>query len=212
MARKRTNKHRTKRLIAERQDYARRIIRGEGAVTACDAELRLRAREVYQLFRRKIAEYRHLELNPHRLAPAKQTITRLIKAVEIAQRHNVDLDTYVTAQFWWFHKVFASTPQIYQLCTSGNRNQADQRLLWYLEAKRTGSLSDKVVSNALPPEDLTKSQLNRYNERQLKLLMSRYDFTDETEVFSKLSDAVLLQFFDLEWLRSKEQYRKARKT
>jgi hypothetical protein len=121
-----------------------------------------------------------------------QTMGFLCKAASIAEHHEVDVETYVRAQFYWFHQWFRRPPKVRELCSVKGKFPATRRLTEYLKLTR----DKRVFSVELPSGKLGHEELDRINRERLEELVETWGKT-HTEILEMFAPAGV---FDVEWL------------
>lgn len=122
-----------------------------------------------------------------------RTMTALRKALAISKEHDVDFETYVRAQFYWFHKWFRRAPKIFELCGANGRFSARKRLTEYL--KLTGS--PRVSSTELPPIETAPEVLDKINEKRVQQIQRIYGCSRQ-EILNVFGPEGV---FDVGWLK-----------
>jgi hypothetical protein len=128
----------------------------------------------------------------------KSTLTMLSRAVTLAEKYNVDYQTYMKAQFYWFHKWFRRPPRLFEITGGKGKYPAERRLREYIELKP----SEEVSSMVMPTTGIEKETLDKINEKRLEQLSEIWDKTEE-EVLRLFSEV-----FDPAWLKRNPVYQK----
>jgi len=123
-----------------------------------------------------------------------RTMALLRKAATIAEKHNIDPETYVRAQFFWFHQWFRRPPKINNLCGTEGKFPATRRVSEYLKLHK----GKQVYSFELPAlHEMDAEKLDRINRQRLKQLAETWD-KPHNEILRIFAPAGV---FDAEWLK-----------
>jgi hypothetical protein len=168
-----------------------------------DPEVKL-ALEIGFAYERILGEYSHqpalryfVRLGEQGIKPI--TMAQLKKSAVIADKHKVDAETYVRAQFYWFHTWFKRAPKIRELCGMSGKNNAVWRLTNYL--KKEGK---KVYSKAMPSQQISREELDKINRQRLEQLSESWNKSHE-EIITLFAESGV---FDQSWLKKNEIYKR----
>jgi len=128
------------------------------------------------------------------------TLGQLKKAAVLAEQLEVDHETYVRAQFYWFHKWFRRRPKIMEMCsTSTGRHNAVWRVREYLKVQ-----GGSVHSKEMPRETVPFEKLDKINGKRLEQLVQAWG-KSPTEIIQIFAHSGV---FDQRWLEKNETYRR----
>jgi hypothetical protein len=129
-----------------------------------------------------------------------RTMGYLRKAASIAESHGVDVETFVRAQFYWFHTWFRRPPKIWEMCSVNGKFPATRRVVEYLKLKN----DKRVFSSSLPSKKIDSEKLDKINRERLEQLSKTWG-KSHTEILMMFGPAGV---FDVEWLADQPVWQK----
>ena len=129
-----------------------------------------------------------------------RTLGALKKAAAIAVSLEVDWETYVRSQFYWFHKWFRRPPRIREMISTSTtaKNNAVWRLREYLKVTK----DNQVYSKSIPSSKVCKDQLDKINNQRLDQLADAWEKSHEEIIQIFASSGI----FDQHWLEQNDIY------
>jgi len=190
--------------LASAKALARAVARGETHPGLSQEQLRVR--NLLLLFEMLVGEYKHqptLRIFSSKVAErvkrGNETVMR--KVGELADELEIDQETYLRAQFYWFDKWFHKAPTLRDLTSTTGKFPATQRALSYVELQKAGKTPNSVTSCVLPPKYtkdlLTDQKLDKINQTRLTDLCQQYQLSEDA-CLTRFAPAGL---FDLTWLK-----------
>lgn len=178
-----------------------------------EKDRRARAWTMARTYGAVLAEYRG-EPTRHDYAPTPPNARMFpvwLRAADLADALGVDYETFVKAQFYWFDRWFhGRRPLPYQLSTSKGAYSAVQRITLYQDAVRRGKVSpDRTVRGPdMQPVKASPERLWELSQRTLESLMKNWGKSEEEILRVFARDICASDFFDLDWLRHNQTYRR----
>lgn len=127
--------------------------------------------------------------------PTKRSIQLWTRVVKCAQETNIPIESYLRAQFSYFHKAFGRPPELSQLATA----KAKDRAKTFTEGPK------KIIGNDIRI-DRDIAQLLRDSEEQMRQLCRQHNLSRE-DVYRKFVLTGLF-FFPKEYLNADPVYKK----
>jgi len=191
---------------------AKEVFRGEVPQPSDPPEIRVKALALAREYLHQLQEYkrnRFLQLPQGWLKKQGRTWQR---AVSHAEKCCVDFETYVKAQFWFFHTVAGRAPRAPEMASYRTQYNSVWRVYAYLEAKAKGdmSINADISSRVLKVPKITNEQRFAHCLRTLQSLMKNHRKTEEEilRVYAKGAYAAL--YFDFDWLNQQPTYQRLR--
>jgi hypothetical protein len=160
-------------------------------------EEHFRVSELVRMYYSRVSKYNSLIRASFSVDKGHPNYRRFASVLRAAEELRVPLDKYLDAQFYFFQSWFRRCPHVFELAT----DRAKVRVVKYLK------LTDKTPQDigALPMPSISKEHKFRHSEQQLKTFMENYEMSEEQvlKTFAKRTD-----FFDREWLKSNEVYKR----
>jgi hypothetical protein len=127
----------------------------------------------------------------------KRTVSLLFKAATFADEKEVDYETYVEAQFYWFHRWFRRAPKLYELAGERGKFPARRRVDEFLRLQKQGKSGGDVSSVVIPRTEISDDELDKINSHRLEQLCRAWERT-AAEIIQQFAPAGV---FDLKWLQ-----------
>lgn len=128
-----------------------------------------------------------------------------LAAAEIADELGVDYMTYIQALFYFSDLWGKRPPKVWELSGRNSKFPAKDRVKAYLE---TVEKAEPIVGPTQPKPRVPFGLRKRRSEKQLNIFMNAYGLSQE-DVFKKFAQGKEASlYFDPEWLKHNETYRK----
>ena len=127
-------------------------------------------------------------------------------AVSNAEELGMDIETYVRAQFYWFHVWFKRAPKISEMVSRKGKFPSTKRATEYL--KVSGAKKRVIFSQVLPSLEITSKKLDQINYERLEQLSTTWEKSKEEIMAMFASTGV----FDHKWLNKNAIYLELKKT
>lgn len=127
-------------------------------------------------------------------------IGQLKRVVRQADELGMDMDTYVRAQFYWFHTWFKRAPKISEMMTDKGKFPATKRAKEYLKVSE--DKKRMIFSRVLPSWETSSKKLDQINYERLKQLTESWGKT-EREIMATFAQTGV---FDQKWLNKHPLY------
>lgn len=140
---------------------------------------------------------------------SRQALTVLIRACANAEALNMDYDTYVRSQFWWFDKWFSKAPRLHEIASVHSKVNSLERARRYRNRVLAGHIPPHgvVLSKSVPPDIAGLAARFNQSMRTMERFMRNYKASEE-QIFRAIRTESLTNYFDAKWLAQNATYQR----
>ena len=169
---------------------------------------RRQVKDFGQLYESLLCDYlQRLIISSVRISkiPSPRVSAIVKKAINIAKEKNVDHETFLKAQFYWFDKKFKRAPKLWEAVSFWCKTTPQQRVDEFLKIKQINSKSaEKIVACFHPAPKSTWEEIDKYNKKTLEQLKKVWNLSEEEVICAFYADDI----FDSSWLKKNKIYLK----
>lgn len=193
------------RSVAKASVKARQIALGQKTrkIVLGDDKTLVKVREMTYTYEMILGEYSHhpaLKFVKGMVSPENnpRAFGQFKRAALIADQIDVDYETYLRAQFYWFDKWFNRAPKPYELSSLKSKFPAPERVRKYLQLLAEGK-ARKVVTCIGKRVQIDSKEIDKCNDRKMSQLMQQWGLPEEIVLLRFARPGI--GYFDQSWLR-----------
>ncbi len=197
------------REIAMQKIAERKNIKQFGKTIESKTPDNLKVYNMINEYRKMLGSYyhkpeKHNKIHFNSITKKHRGYKQYLKASKLAEKRDINYETYLTAQFYWFDKWFNRAPRSYEISGGSGIFPAALRVEKYLDL--FPNKDNPTIKSVAIPVKMSAESLDEVNNKTLRSLKQVWNM-NEAEIYVNFAVGVE-SAFNFSWLKSRPVYQR----